>query len=107
MDRLIGLRARNLSNDALERIMADRTICVEDECDNVVESDRVEQIEAPVEETGEWVETGEVDNKFGLEVTEWTGEWETVNYGLCVECEERDQRLIKDLEQLSQSRRTE
>lgn len=78
--------------------MTDRTICVEEECDNIVENDRVERIEAPVEGTGEWVETGEVD-EYGP-ITEWTGEWETVHYGVCADCREREQRLIEELEQL-------
>jgi len=95
------MHARNLSNHALEQVMADRTICVEDECDNIVAKDQLEQVEAPVEETGEWIETGEIDDELGLEVTEWTGEWKTIHYGVCADCRERDQRLLEELERLS------
>ncbi len=44
---------------------------------------------------------GEVDDEFGLEITEWTGEWKTVHYGLYAECQEQDQRLIEELERPS------
>lgn len=76
--------------------MTKRPTCVEDECDNTVESDQVELIDVPVEDTGEWVETGETTDDYG-EITEWTGEWQTIQYGICAACREREQQLFEEL----------
>jgi len=77
--------------------MTGQPLCAEDDCHNPVEDNRIEWIEVPVEGIGQWIETGETDEEYGLELTEWTGEWETVHAGICAECHEREQRLFEEL----------
>jgi len=78
--------------------MVDQLVCGADDCENSIAEDRVELVELPVDGTGEWIDTGERDEELGLEVTEWTGEWETVNVADCVECHEREQELLAELD---------
>ena len=67
--------------------MVDQLVCGADDCENSIADDRVELVELPVDGTGEWVGTGERDEEFGLEITEWTGDWQPINVGDCVECQ--------------------
>lgn len=78
--------------------MADHPTCAADGCDTVLERDQIEVFDVPVESTDEWVDTGESD-EYG-EIREWTGDWQTIEYGVCEACQERDQQLLEELEQL-------
>ena len=55
----------------------------------------------PLEGTDEWVGTGERDEEFGLEITDWTGDWQSINVGDCVECHEREQALLAELDAMA------
>ena len=55
--------------------MIEQPVCSADDCDAIIPDDLVELVEVPVEGTGEWIDTGERDEEFGLEITEWTGDW--------------------------------
>ena len=50
--------------------MTEQPVCGADDCENSIAEDRVELVEVPVEGTGEWIETGERDEEFGLEITD-------------------------------------
>ena len=50
--------------------MTEQPVCSADDCETIVPDDRVELVEVPVESTGEWIETGEHDEEFGLEITD-------------------------------------
>jgi len=52
----------------------------------------------PVEGTGEWIETGEHDEEFGLEITDWTGDWQIINVGDCAECQHQQEALLAKLD---------
>lgn len=78
--------------------MVEQPVCGADDCENSIAEDRVELAEVPIGGTGEWVGTGERDEEFDLEVTEWTGEWATVNVADCAECHKREQALLDELD---------
>lgn len=71
--------------------------CGEDECSNIVVDERVKLEELPIEGTGEY------DDEFGLEITEWTSERESITVAICAACYERERELIVQLEALSRS----
>ena len=54
--------------------MTDQPICSADDYETIIPDDRVKLVEVPVEDIDEWIETGEHDEEFGLEITEWTGD---------------------------------
>ena len=39
--------------------MTEQPVCSADNCETILPDDRVELVEAPIEGTGEWIETGE------------------------------------------------
>ena len=82
--------------------MTEQPICSADDCETTIPDDRVELAEVPVEGTGEWVGTGERDEEFGLEITEWTGDWQPINVGDCVECQHQQEALLAELNAMNQ-----
>ena len=47
------------------------------------------------------VETGEHDEEFGLEITEWTGDWQIINVGDCAECQHQQEALLADFDSMN------
>ena len=54
--------------------ITDQSVCSADDYETTIPDDRVELVEVPLEGTDEWIETGEHDEEFGLEITDWTGD---------------------------------
>ena len=78
--------------------ITDQSVCSADDYETTIPDDQVELVEVPVEGTGEWIETGERDEEFGLEITEWTGDWQIINVGGCVECQHQQEALLAKLD---------
>ena len=64
-----------------------------------------ELVEVPIEGTGEWIETGEHDEEFGLEITEWAGDWQTINIGDCAECQHQQEALLAEFDPMNQDQK--
>ena len=78
--------------------MTDQPICSADDYETIIPDDRVKLVEVPVEDPSEWIETGEHDEEFGLEITDWAGDWQPINVGDCAECQHRREALLAKLD---------
>ena len=82
--------------------MTEQPVCSADDCETIIPDDRVELVEVPVEGTGEWIETGEHDEEFGLEITDWTDDWQTINVGDCVEYQHQQEAFLAEFDPVNQ-----
>ena len=82
--------------------MTEQPVCSADDCETIIPDDRVELVEVPVGGTDEWVETDERDEEFGLETTDWTGDWQPINVGDCVECQHQQEAFLADFDSMNQ-----
>ena len=82
--------------------MTDQPICSADDYETIIPDDRVKPVEVPVGDPSEWIETGEHDEEFGLEITEWTGDRRTINVGDCAECQHQQEALLADFDSVNQ-----
>ena len=77
--------------------MTEQPVCSADDCETIIPDDRVELVEG----TGEWIETGEHDEESGLEITDWTGDWQTINVGDCAECQHQQEAFLAEFDPMN------